>query len=74
VPLAEDPKADGTHRSRKLVACEGDRVVGFVGVDGTYSSCVYVDLEHHGHGIGCRLLRLGVGPQSLGLGNHLSTL
>ena len=36
-------------------------MVGFAGVDGTYSSRVHVDLEHHGHGIGCRLLRLGIG-------------
>jgi GNAT superfamily N-acetyltransferase len=42
-------------------------VVGFVGIDGTYLSWLYVDPAHSGQGIGRRLLRLGVqriGPQA----------
>jgi GNAT superfamily N-acetyltransferase len=61
VPLAEDPEAADIHRSHKLVTCEGERVVGFIGVDGTPISYPYVDSEHYGRGIGRRLLRLGVG-------------
>lgn len=60
VPLAEDPEADDVHRSRKLVAHEGDRVVGFLGVDGAYISYLYVEPAHYGRGIGRRLLRLGI--------------
>jgi ribosomal protein S18 acetylase RimI-like enzyme len=62
VPLAED-RSDGENfrRSRKFVACIGERVVGFVGVDGTYLSWLYVDPACYGQGIGRRLLRLGVG-------------
>jgi GNAT superfamily N-acetyltransferase len=61
VPLAQDPGADDIHYSRKLVACEGERVVGFVSVDGPYLSWLYVDPEHYGRGIGRRLLRLSIG-------------
>jgi putative acetyltransferase len=61
VPLAEDPEAEDIHRSHKLVACEGERAVGFIGVDGTYISYLYVEPDHYGRGIGRRLLRLGVG-------------
>jgi ribosomal protein S18 acetylase RimI-like enzyme len=58
VPLAEDPEeVEGFGRSRKLVACEGSRVVAFVGVDGTYVSWLYVDPSCYGRGIGRRLLR-----------------
>jgi ribosomal protein S18 acetylase RimI-like enzyme len=68
VPLAEEQEdAEDFQRSRKFVACLGDRVVGFVGIDGTYLSWLYVDPAHYGQGIGRRLLRLGVqriGPQA----------
>jgi ribosomal protein S18 acetylase RimI-like enzyme len=68
VPLAEEQDdAESFHRSRKFVACLGAQVVGFVGIDGTYLSWLYVDPAHYGQGIGRRLLPLGVqriGPQA----------
>lgn len=57
VPLAEDATADDLARSRKWVACAGERVVGFVGDDGDYLSWLYVDPAYYGRGIGRRLLR-----------------
>ena len=68
VPLAEDQgDAENFQRSRKFVACRGAQVVGFVGIDGTYLSWLYVDPPYYGQGIGRRLLRLGlqlIGPQA----------
>jgi ribosomal protein S18 acetylase RimI-like enzyme len=59
--------AEGFRRSRKFVAFLGEQVVGFVGIDGTYLSWLYVDPDYYGQGIGRRLLRLGVrliGPET----------
>src|SRR5437879_1704730 len=43
VPLAEEQDdAASFQRSRKFVACVGAQLVGFVGVDGTYLSWLYV--------------------------------
>jgi len=68
VPLAEEQDdAASFQRSRKFVACVGAHIVGFVGVDGTYLSWLYVDPAHYGRGIGRQLLRLGIrliGPQA----------
>ncbi len=68
VPLAEDQgDTENFRRSRKVVACLEEKVVGFVGVDGTYLSWLYVDPAFYGQGIGRRLLRLGVqliGPEA----------
>lgn len=62
VPLAEDlGDAENFRRSQKFVACIGEQVVGFVGVDGTYLSWLYVDPAWYGRGIGRLLLRMGVG-------------
>jgi ribosomal protein S18 acetylase RimI-like enzyme len=60
VPLAEDEESVDVHAARKWVACAGDRVIGFVGIDDTYLSWLYVDPEYYGRGIGRRLLRLAV--------------
>lgn len=60
VPLAEDPEAEDVYRSRKFVAREDGRVVGFVGVEGSYLSYLYVDPDHYGRGVGRSLLRLGI--------------
>jgi len=68
VPLAEEQDdAESFQHSRKFVACLGEQVVGFVGIDGTYLSWLYVDPAYYGQGIGRRLLRLGIefiGPQA----------
>ncbi|HEU4326535.1 MAG TPA: GNAT family N-acetyltransferase [Roseiflexaceae bacterium] len=68
VPLAEDQEyLEDVRRSHKLVACDGERVVAFVGVDGTYLSWLYVDPAYYGRGIGRRLLQLGkqqIGPEA----------
>jgi ribosomal protein S18 acetylase RimI-like enzyme len=45
------------NRSRKFVACEGDRVVGFVAMDEKYVSFLYVDPDHYGQVIGRKLLQ-----------------
>ncbi len=68
VPLAEEQEdIESFQRSRKFVACVGEQIVGFVGIDETYLSWLYVDPPYSGHGIGRRLLRCGVqriGPQA----------
>lgn len=68
VPLAEERcDAKSFRRSRKFVACLGEQVVGFVGVDDTYVSWLYVDPDYYGRGIGRRLLRLTmdvIGPEA----------
>ncbi|GAB4190829.1 MAG: hypothetical protein OHK0022_03980 [Roseiflexaceae bacterium] len=68
VPLAEE-QADGENFrvSQKFVACLGERVVGFVGVDGNFLSWLYVDPDYYGRGIGRRLLQYGkrlIGPDA----------
>ncbi len=61
VPLSEERSdAESFRRSRKFVACVGDRVVGFAGVDGTYVSWLYVDPACYGRGIGRHLLRRAI--------------
>ena len=61
VPLADEKEdADSFHHSRKFVACFGEQIVGFVGIDGTYISWLYVEPNYYGQGIGRQLLRLGI--------------
>jgi ribosomal protein S18 acetylase RimI-like enzyme len=61
VPLAEEQQdMEDFQRSAKYVACQGDQIVGFMGVDGEYISWLYVDPDFYGRGIGRRLLRLGM--------------
>ncbi len=62
VPLADDQE-DGPsfQRSQKFVATIGDETIGFVGIDGTYLSWLYVDPSYYRRGIGRALLRFAVG-------------
>jgi len=61
VPLAQEQEDLASfQRSAKYVACQGDLIAGFMGVDGEYISWLYVDPDFYGHGIGRRLLRLAV--------------
>lgn len=68
VPLAADEEdAANFQQSRKFVACLGEQIVGFVGLNGTYVSWLYVDPVYYRQGIGRRLLRFAValiGPQA----------
>jgi GNAT superfamily N-acetyltransferase len=76
VPIERDPEVERLRRCRKLVALDGDRLVGFAGVDGTYFAWLYVDPDYYGRGIGRRLLRSALeltGPGSWTIvleGNH----
>lgn len=67
IPIEQDPEVEDLRRAHKHVACDGERVVGFVGVYGDYLAWLYVDPEYYGQGIGRRLLQLGVeeiGPEA----------
>ena len=55
------------HRCEKFVACLGEQIVGFVGVDESLLAWLYVDPSYFGRGIGRELLQLGLeltGPQA----------
>lgn len=60
IPIEQDKEVEDLKRSRKFVACEGETVVGFVGVDDDYLAWLYIDPAHYGKGIGRELLRIGV--------------
>jgi ribosomal protein S18 acetylase RimI-like enzyme len=58
IPIEQDPEVEDLKRSRKFVACDGDKAVGFVAVDEKYVSFLYVDPNHYGQGIGRKLLQI----------------
>lgn len=61
VPLADDQdSAEDFYQSQKFVACLGDTIIGFVGLNGTYISWLYVDPAYSRQGVGRQLLRLGI--------------
>lgn len=60
VPIEQDSEVEDLKRGQKFVACNGDKVVGFVGVDEKYLAWLYVDPDHYGQGIGRKLLQIGV--------------
>lgn len=62
VPIEQDSEVEDLKRSQKFVACDGDKVVGFVGVDEKYLAWLYVDPDHYGQGIGRKLLQLESKP------------
>lgn len=68
VPIEEDEEVEELRRCTKLVAVDGEDVVGFVGVDDDYIGWLYVAPSHYRRGIGRALLQAGVsltqGPAS----------
>ncbi len=60
IPIEQDEEVEDLKRSQKFVACDGDKVVGFVAVDEKYVSFLYVDPAYYGRGIGRNLLQMGV--------------
>ena len=60
VPIEEDDEVEDLKRSDKLVAVDGERVIGFVGVDGKYLAWLYVEPAYYHQGIGRRLLQKGL--------------
>ncbi|MEM8613943.1 MAG: GNAT family N-acetyltransferase, partial [Cyanobacteria bacterium P01_H01_bin.105] len=68
VPLVDEQEdIENFRRSEKFVACVDEQVVGFIGVDGTLISWLYVDPDYFSNGIGRELLQLGLeltGPEA----------
>jgi len=60
VPIEQDKEVEELKTSRKFVACDNEKVVGFVGVDDKYLAWLYIDPDHYGKGIGRELLKLGI--------------
>ncbi len=60
IPIEQDKEVEDLKWSRKFVAIEDEKVVGFVGVDGDYLAWLYIDPDYYGQGIGRELLRIGV--------------
>ncbi|MFT4820481.1 MAG: GNAT superfamily N-acetyltransferase [Candidatus Azotimanducaceae bacterium] len=61
MPLAEDKDDLQEFRQcQKLVACLGDRVIGFIGISGDEIGWLYVDPTESGKGVGRQLLRKGL--------------
>ncbi|MEW6403170.1 MAG: GNAT family N-acetyltransferase [Chloroflexota bacterium] len=60
IPIEQDKEVEDLKRSRKFVAAEGEKVIGFVGVDGDCLAWLYVDPDYYGQGIGRELLRTGI--------------
>jgi GNAT superfamily N-acetyltransferase len=55
--MQEAAERDEFFDSRTLVACEGDRVVGFISWNGDYITWMYVDPDCHRRGIARMMLR-----------------
>ena len=60
VPIEQDKEVEELKTSRKFVACDEEKVVGFVGVDDKYLGWLYIDPDHYGKGIGRELLKIGI--------------
>lgn len=60
VPIEQDSEVEDLRRAHKYVACDGDRVVGFVGIDDDCLAWLYVHPGYYGLGIGRTLLRTGL--------------
>jgi GNAT superfamily N-acetyltransferase len=58
VPLLEDKEDLAEfHEATKFVALREDRILGFVGIEGSVVGWLYVDPEESGKGVGRRLLK-----------------
>lgn len=60
VPIEQDKDVKELKACWKYVACEDERVVGFVGVDEKYLAWLYIDPDHYGKGMGRELLRIAI--------------
>ena len=60
VPIEQDKEVEELKTSRKFVACDEEKVVGFVGVDDKYLAWLYIDPDHYGKGIGRALLKIAI--------------
>src|SRR5262245_37783011 len=60
IPIEQNKEAEELIKCWKYVACDDERVVGFVGVDDKYLAWLYVDPEQYGKGIGRQLLRISL--------------
>lgn len=60
LPIEQDKEVEDLKTSRKFVACDDEKVVGFVGVDEKYLAWLYIDPSHYGSGIGRELLKIGI--------------
>ena len=72
IPIEQDPEVEDLKRAKKFVACDGERVVGFVAVDEKYVSFLYVDPAYYSQGIGRRLLQIA--DQAIGEGAWTTVL
>ncbi len=67
VPIEQDKEVEDLRLAHELVARNGERVVGFVGIDGDCLAWLHVDPEYYEQGIGRALLRKGlaeIGPRA----------
>ena len=60
VPIREDPEIEHLITCQKIVAVDGDRVVGFIGVDQEYVGWLYIHPNYYRQGLGRRLLQAGL--------------
>ena len=56
-PLKDDPENAALQQCRLLVACEGDKIIGFSGSHESYLGWLYLDPDYTGQGIGRQLLK-----------------
>jgi ribosomal protein S18 acetylase RimI-like enzyme len=60
IPIEQDKEVEDLKRSKKIVAVEDEKVIGFVGVDEDYLAWLYIDPNSYGKGVGRELLRIGI--------------
>jgi ribosomal protein S18 acetylase RimI-like enzyme len=60
IPIEQDSEVEVLKRSQKFVARDGDAVVGFSSIDGSYVSFLYINPDYYGQGIGRKLLQIAV--------------